>query len=91
MMDQNFEYSGSLGKNDYKEKESQPDYTGKVYVKKQDLEFDQNGVAEVKLSAWIRNNKKTNQQFLSVSHNSYKKEAQKKEPDYANKDDFSFG
>ena len=91
MMDQNFKYSGSLGKNDYKKEESQPDYKGKVYVKKQDLEFDQNEMAEVKLSAWIRSNKETNQQFLSVKHNNYKKEAQKKEQDYVNKDDFSFG
>jgi len=47
---------GSLYKNDYKKKDTHPDYVGKLYV---------SGV-NYKISAWIKTNKK-NKKYLSLS------------------------
>ena len=48
--------TGSLFKNDRKEKETQPDYTGKIKI---------NG-EEMQLSAWIKTSKKGTK-FMSLS------------------------
>lgn len=59
----NYENKGILFKNDYKQKDNQPDYKGKINVEGKELE----------LAAWVRKGEKGSFMSLSVSE-PYKKD-----------------
>ncbi len=56
--------SGSLFQNQYKNKDTQPDYTGKILISR-----DYKAGDEIKLAAWKRESTKGT--FFSLSENTY--------------------
>jgi hypothetical protein len=62
------ENKGALQKNDYKEKETQPDFKGLLNITKETFE-ETGGI--IKLSAWISDNKAGNP-YVSLSVDTYK-------------------
>ena len=60
--------SGSLFQNQYKNKDTHPDYTGKILISR-----DYKAGDEIKLSAWKRESTKGT--FLSLSENTYEPKA----------------
>ena len=79
--------SGSLFTQKTKKNASSPDITGKMMLKKSDLEFedftDENGnsiqVARIRLSAW-RKKTKAGDTYLSLSLNTWKPEGERVQP-----------
>ena len=61
------ENKGALQRNDFKEKETQPDYKGLLNITKE--EFDRTG-GIIKISAWMGETK-TNKPYISLSVDTY--------------------